>query len=58
MSGKNGFSRLISMILWSIKGELQMSNYERLLDKLENGTPEQKIDAELEIMGRWYYLND
>jgi len=33
-------------------------SYEELLDKLENGTPEEKLDAELEIMGRIYYLND
>ena len=38
-------------------GERSMS-YEELLDKIENGTPEEKIDAELEIMGRFYYLND
>ncbi len=35
-----------------------MTDYERLLDKIENGTPEEKIDAELEIMGRIYYKND
>ena len=29
--------------------------YEELLDKLENGTPEEKNDAELEILGRIYY---
>ena len=33
-------------------------SYEELADKLENGTPEEKNDAALEIMGRWYYLND
>jgi len=31
--------------------------YEELLDKLE-GTPEERNEAELEIMGRWYYLDD
>ena len=31
-------------------------SYEELLDKLENGTPEEKIDAELEILGRFYYF--
>ena len=36
---------------------LKMS-YEELLDKLENGTPQEKLDAELEILGRFYYLND
>ena len=35
-----------------------MTTYEQLCDKLENGTPEEQIDAKLEIMGRWYYLND
>jgi len=30
-------------------------SYEELLDKLDNGTPEEKIDAKLEIMGRWFY---
>jgi len=32
--------------------------YEELLDKLDNGTPEEKIDAELEILGRIYYTGD
>jgi len=32
--------------------------YEELCDKLENGTPAEKNDAELEIMGRFYYLNN
>ena len=32
--------------------------YEELLDKLDNGTPEEQIDAKLEIMGRFDYLND
>ena len=36
----------------------QFMTYEELLDKVENGTPEEKNDAELEIMGRFYYLND
>ena len=35
-----------------------MTKYEELLDILENGTPEEQADAKLEIMGRWYYLND
>ena len=35
-------------------GALIMS-YEELFDKLENGTPDEKIDAELEIMGRYLY---
>jgi len=32
--------------------------YEEYLDKLDNGTPEEKLDAELEIMGRFYYKGD
>jgi len=32
--------------------------YEELLDKIENGTPEEINEAELEIMGRWYYRDD
>jgi len=32
--------------------------YEELCDKMENGTPEEKIDAELEILGRFYYKGD
>ena len=32
--------------------------YEELLDKIENGTPTEKVDAELEILGRLFYLND
>ena len=35
-----------------------MMSYEELLDKIENGTPAEKVDAELEIMGRLFYLND
>ena len=34
-----------------------MEEYLQLLDKLDNGTPEEQNDAELEIMGRWYYRN-
>ena len=34
---------------------LPMTDYEEYLDKLENGTPEEKLDAELEILGRWFY---
>jgi len=30
-------------------------SYEELLDKLENGTPAEKLDAELEILGQWLY---
>jgi len=33
-------------------------DYEELLDKIENGTPEEINEAELEIMGRWYYRDD
>ncbi len=33
-------------------------DYEQLLDILDNGTPKEKLDAELEILGRFYYLND
>ena len=32
-------------------------SYEELLDKLDNGTPEEQNDAELELMNRWYYRN-
>ena len=32
--------------------------YKELCDKLDNGTPEEKLDAEMEIMGRWYYGDD
>ena len=32
--------------------------YEELSDKLENGTPEEKLEAELEILGNWYYKGD
>ena len=32
-------------------------DYEELLDKIENGTPEEQNDAELELMNRWYYRN-
>ena len=32
--------------------------YEELCDRLENGTPGEKNDAELEILGKWYYGND
>jgi len=30
-------------------------DYFELMDILENGTPEEVNEAELEIMGRWYY---
>ena len=30
-------------------------DYFELMDILENGTPEEINEAELEIMGRWYY---
>jgi len=33
-----------------------MLSYEELLDKLENGTPEEKNDAELTLLGRLYYF--
>ena len=29
--------------------------YEELFDKLENGTPEERNDAELELLGRTLY---
>ena len=33
--------------------------YEELFDKLENGTPEERNDAELELLGRaLYYEGD
>ena len=35
-----------------------MEEYLKLLDKLDNGTPDEVNEAELEIMGRWYYGND
>lgn len=28
---------------------------EQLLDKLDNGTPDEKNDAELELLGGYYY---
>ena len=37
---------------------IKMTDYEEYLDKFENGSPIEKLDVELEIMGRWYYLND
>ena len=37
-------------MFWSIK-----MTYEELYDKLNNGTPEEKLDAELELLGNWYY---
>lgn len=34
-------------------------DYEELLDKIDNGTPEEQNDAELELMGRLlYYTGD
>ena len=30
-------------------------SYEELSDKMENGTPDEKIDVELEILGRYLY---
>jgi len=30
-------------------------SYEELLDKLENGTPAEKVDAELELLGKLLY---
>jgi len=33
-------------------------DYFDLLDILDNGTPEEVNEAELEIMSRWYYGND
>ena len=35
-----------------------MTDYEEYLDKFENGNPDEKLDVELEILGRFYYLND
>lgn len=36
-----------------------MEEYLKLLDKLDNGTPEEKNDAELELLGRiLYYEGD
>ena len=32
--------------------------YEELCDRLENGTPDEVNEAELEILGKWYYGND
>ena len=32
-----------------------MEEYLKLLDKLDNGTPEERNDAELELLGRYYY---
>ncbi len=32
--------------------------FEEICDKLDNGTPEEVNEAELEIMSRWYYGND
>ena len=31
-------------------------DYEELLDKLENGTPAEKNEAELELLGRLLYF--
>ena len=39
-------------------GGVYKMTYEELCDKLENSTPAEKLDAELEIMGKIYYLND
>jgi len=36
----------------------RLMTYEQLCEALENGTPEEKLDAEIEILGRFYYLND
>jgi hypothetical protein len=33
-------------------------DYFELLNTIENGTPEEQNEAELEIMGRWYYRDD
>ena len=33
-------------------------DYWELCDKIENGNSEEKLDAELELMGRWYYEGD
>ena len=32
-----------------------MSSLEELYDKIENGTPQEKNDAELELLGRLLY---
>ena len=34
-----------------------MEEYLNLLDKIDNGTPEEQNNAELELMNRWYYRN-
>ena len=34
-----------------------MEEYLQLLDKIDNGMPEEQNDAELELMNRWYYRN-
>ena len=34
---------------------LTIEKYEYLLDKLETGTPEEQLEAELELLGRLYY---
>ena len=34
-----------------------MEEYLQLLDKLDNGTPEEKNDAELELLGRILYYD-
>lgn len=33
-------------------------DYWELCDKIENGNSKEKNEAELEIMGRWYYQDD
>ena len=32
--------------------------YEEYLDKLEDATEKEKLELELEILGRWYYTDD
>ena len=36
--------------------EYEELRYEELCEALENGTPAEKLDAELEILGRFYYF--
>jgi len=41
------------------KVTLTIEKYEDLLDKLETGTPKERVEAELELMGRLlYYTGD
>ena len=44
-----------SILVSIINRSIQMEEYLKLLDKLDNGMPDEKNDAELELLGRYLY---